>query len=243
MFLALSAGVSAVPIDGCEQNWVFQVSTGRSGSTSLMEMVNDLPGAYMAGENSGMFGSLYQLHIDSIQTNGHGQKRGGTAWWHHQIDQNELKKLSRAYLAAAIGLNGTIAYSLVGFKEIRWSGTAELDFLMSLFPCAKVLVNIRRDVVAQSSSGMFRKKKNRSSASFANMNELLETWQKRHQTRTKLLTTKELTCSHMNDVYEWLGFPHCKCLRMAHANNHNGFKPDTGPFARCEQSSEGASQN
>jgi hypothetical protein len=232
MFLALSAAVSAVPVDGCEQNWVFQVSTGRSGSTSLMEMVNDLPGAYMAGENSGMFGSLYQLHIDSIQTNSHQRQAGDHAWWHRQIDQNELKKLSRAYLAAAIGLNDAIAYSLVGFKEIRWSGPAELDFLMSLFPCAKVLVNIRRDVVAQSSSGMW-KTTNRSSASLANMNELLETWQKLHQTRTKLLTTKELTCSHMNDVYAWLGFPHCKCLRMAHANNHNGFKPDMGPFARC----------
>ena len=64
--------------DGCERNWLFQVSTGRSGSTSLMAMLNDLPNVYIAGENDGLFESLYALHKSSILT----EKRSKNGAYH-----------------------------------------------------------------------------------------------------------------------------------------------------------------
>ncbi|EGB04582.1 hypothetical protein AURANDRAFT_72486 [Aureococcus anophagefferens] len=78
--------------DGCERNWLFQVSTGRSGSTSLMAMLNDLPNVYIAGENDGLFESLYALHKSSIRTER--ESKNGVyhgAWWHHPTERANLR--------------------------------------------------------------------------------------------------------------------------------------------------------
>jgi len=209
----------------CNQSWVFQVSTGRSGSTTLMEMINSLPNAYIAGENNGVFGALYQLHLDSERTHYKANLQQG-AWWHHAIRQDTLNNLQRKYLAAAIGLNESSAYSIVGFKEIRWSGSAELDYLLYLFPRAKILINFRQNVSAQSTSGMNKHKDDRTSEMFTENNAMLREWAARHVTSTMVVPTELLTCAYINKVFRWLGFPHCKCMRVAHANKHNSFTPD-----------------
>ena len=47
--------------DLCGQRWLFVLATGRSGSTTVLNMLNALPGVYMAGENMNVVGKLRQL--------------------------------------------------------------------------------------------------------------------------------------------------------------------------------------
>ena len=44
----------------------------------------------------------------------------------------------------AIGAKADVCYTLVGFKEIRFT-VEELNFSKELFPSAKFIVNIRKD--------------------------------------------------------------------------------------------------
>ena len=115
--------------DGCERNWLFQVSTGRSGSTSLMTMLNDLPNVYIAGENDGLFESLYALHKSSIRTESFANSEGH-AWWHHPVERSKLERIARTYVESAIGLkqNQNYAWSLSSSFERftksppKWTG-------------------------------------------------------------------------------------------------------------------------
>ena len=51
----------------CSEHWVFILSTGRAGSTSLLEALNALPGVRLAGENQASLeaaSALFSRHLE-----------------------------------------------------------------------------------------------------------------------------------------------------------------------------------
>ena len=217
--------------DGCERNWLFQVSTGRSGSTSLMDMLNDLPNVYIAGENDGLFESLYALHKSSISTEVKG-KNGAYhgAWWHHPVERSKLERIARTYVESAIGLKQNQNYTWVGFKEIRFGTADELDYLLSLFPCSKVIVNIRRDVVRQHESAF---KEKSPISKLKSHNDMLLKWSKKYPKRVFTLALEDFNLDNLNRLAVWLDFPNCHFKQIAHANRDGGYGADKRHFVTC----------
>ena len=58
--------------DLCAQKWVFILSAGRSGSTSLLEGLNSLPGVSLGGENFAMINVAREMvdRADKLQQRG-----------------------------------------------------------------------------------------------------------------------------------------------------------------------------
>ena len=216
--------------DGCERNWLFQVSTGRSGSTSLMDMLNDLPNVYIAGENDGVFESLYALHKSSIRTEFQGKRRGNKAWWHHPVERSKLERIARTYVESAIGLKQNQNYAWVGFKEIRFGTADELDYLLSLFPCSKVIVNIRRNIVRQHESAF---EKTIPISTLKSHNDMLLKWSKKYPKRVFTLALEDFNLDNLNRLAVWLDFPNCHFKQIAHANRNGGYRADKRHFVTC----------
>ena len=217
--------------DGCERNWLFQVSTGRSGSTSLMTMLNDLPNVYIAGENDGLFESLYALHKSSILTDSMAKgKKDHDAWWHHPVERSKLQRIARTYVESAIGLKQNQNYAWVGFKEIRFRTDDELDYILSLFPCSKVIVNIRRDVVRQHKSAF---KRSSPISKLKSQNDMLLKWSKKHPKRVFRLALEDFNLDNFNRLAVWLDFPNCHFKQIAHANRNGGYGADNRHFVTC----------
>lgn len=220
------------PQPGCERNWLFQVSTGRSGSTSLMTMLNDLPNVYIAGENDGLFESLYALHKSSIRTESRAKGKNGVhnAWWHHPVERSKLRRSARTYVESAIGLKQNQNYTWVGFKEIRFRTDDELDYILSLFPCSKVIVNIRRDVVRQHKSAF---KRSSPISKLKSHNDMLLKWSTKHRNRVFTLALEDFTLANLNRLAVWLDFPNCHFKQIAHANRNGGYGVDNRHFVTC----------
>jgi hypothetical protein len=76
-------------------------------------------------------------------------------------------------------LNPGVKYSVVGFKEIRWSGNLDLiDEFIELFPNTKVVLHIRTNVTDQSLSGWWKFNPTASHHIVRQNNEMIEYAQK-----------------------------------------------------------------
>ena len=140
---------------GAPPNWLFIAATGRSGSTSLLEMVNQLPGVYLEGENMGLFESLFTLkedatkdlqefHEDEIRARVH---KGVGSFYRapgYVSPTASLDAIAQEFVEVyVLGAKGSAFRAreekarLVGFKEIRFKNAQELDYLIHLFPWPK----------------------------------------------------------------------------------------------------------
>ena len=143
-----------------DNNWVFIVSSGRSGSTSIMHMLNTIPGYYIAGENAGMVEAMSELYLRANQTGFEAKDDGFDAWYHHQVHEDKLLCTLQQYARQLIGdyPDDTVA---IGWKEFRYRQPWHLAFMLKLFPCAKFIVNVRLDVNALHRSTFMRNKSTR----------------------------------------------------------------------------------
>jgi len=173
--------------DLSEQRWLFVISTGgRTGSTSLLGMLNAHPSIALSGENSNQLADLLTLwNKASMQVTAVGPHVRGAI-----SPSNLLCDLQRWVLdlnGVAAPPNGSASSSgsrfaehggyrlapIAGFKEIRWSlrslpqsstfsaydeqQTTLLDFADMLFPCSRFIFNMRENATA-STAGKVRLK-------------------------------------------------------------------------------------
>jgi hypothetical protein len=118
---------------------------------------------------------------------------------------------------------------LVGFKEIRYRSAAELDYLIHLFPCAKIIVNVRRDVVKQSESATWQK----GAPALQRENDWMIQWQQRNARRSFFIALEDFTVPTFDRLAAWLGFPSCRFVRVAHSNARGGYMPDSSKDVSC----------
>ena len=160
--------------DLCERDFVLILGTGRSGSTTLLEALNGLPGVHLRGENHGTLWAAFEIFRRAL-AEGPDESRL-SAFEHGPIDEQQvLCTLQNLFLAIdPTPSQGAPPARVRGFKElvlpaslVRADGAARrgaapgeeeppehlpatpddwFHFAQRLFPCARIVLNFRRDV-------------------------------------------------------------------------------------------------
>jgi len=191
------------------------LGTGRSGSTSILTMLNAIPGVYVAGENYDAVGKFRELN--SSLPKAYGLRRPGiNAWYHHHIDTELLRCDMQGYVKHLIGRIDANA-EIIGFKEIRDNTKEQMDFFTELFPCGKFIINWRKNVTQQQQSQFHRAS---STTLLSDINAIKERWVADHPTQTFALPLEDVSIAMFNRLLSWLDIHHCRFVNVAHANAH-----------------------
>jgi hypothetical protein len=226
----------------CSRRYLIILATGRSASTTLTWMMNELPGVRMSGENND---ELHKIHnmIQNIatltefkdSTNQH------TAWGHNEVPAGAYACVAQKMIETINPpkmIQGKKIYddsnTIVGFKTIRGDGNGKVeetvDFLTRYYPCARFLVNIRSDIGAQADSLKHTwaetSKKDDLSNELKMRNARLQHMAELLGEQAYLLDSTEWTrnVSKLNDAIKWLGFTGCSFTELLEFNTEgNGY--------------------
>jgi len=238
----------------CQRRFLIIIATGRSGSTTLMNLLDALPNVRMAGENKGAlindftsYFDLYESKEFDLQTKEHNGVDG--AWKHFPIpDQSLACPIQKRYEAInpppEMNLNFRGSYddseTVIGFKTVRLHDTlvSENDvtqwthFLIENFPCAKFVVNIRGDVESQKASWLQAFGTELDGESIRKYTRrLTKLAASLGQDRARILDMSDWSKEDgsglgvLNDLVEWLGFRGCKFSSLIHSNK-DGYEQD-----------------
>mmetsp|Transcript_36546 Transcript_36546/g.66973 ORF Transcript_36546/g.66973 Transcript_36546/m.66973 type:complete len:306 (-) Transcript_36546:101-1018(-) len=208
---------------GGDQRWLFVIGTGRSGSTSVMSMLNAIPGIHLSGENWAAMESLQEFYDRVLKTNG---TANSGAWAREEFSATSVLCKMQAVMKAFIAPmpNST----LIGFKEIRHD-TPDLDFFEKLFPCARYIINYRSDTEAQAASQATHLSRHLElddlELDLANKTAHLRSWSERHTDDSFPIILEDFSVDTFNNLLDWLGIEGCKYLTVSHANQ-DGFGQD-----------------
>ena len=143
--------------------------TGRSGSTTLQQIINTIPNSNICGENYGAINSLLLFYkkvkqTTFIQVPGNKKpfsydtivSRGIKPAWYNSYNLDEIKNITRHMIIRMF--KKTNKTNLWGFKEIRYdSGNILLiKEFKEIFPETKVIIQIRENVEVQSKSSWYK---------------------------------------------------------------------------------------
>ena len=216
--------------DLCARSWIFVLSSGRSGSTSLLEAVNRLPHVHLSGENNAALMPAMELYKRAKAF----KKQQGAAFEHGNLSLTSvLCSLQQTFLALDPASDPTDMAAVRGFKELMVpvknaggnprhlaaNNTEWLTFLDTLFPCAKIIFNIRANVTEQSGSA-FYKKQGVSTAELQRVNQhMLAAHHARGGSRSYLIRLEDFSTGELTKMAHWLGFPDCSYTSIPHAND------------------------
>ena len=155
-----------------DEKIVLLCCTGRSGSTTLLRILNSIPNSNITGENFSAICHLMEFYKSIKQTTiktitefkdcsdnkdynciiSHNIKPA----WYNSYDHNEIVKIIKFLIVKILKKDDSI--KLWGFKEIRYtSENIELiKEFKELFPQTKVIIQIRENILEQSRSGWFK---------------------------------------------------------------------------------------
>jgi hypothetical protein len=104
----------------CQRRWLVILAEGRSGSTTLTEMIATLPGVRMAGENKDAIGKYYSFQKDVEKGLGNPSNNGG---FRHQPIPPETWSCLSQHLFEVINppsySNLDDETTILGFKTVR----------------------------------------------------------------------------------------------------------------------------
>ena len=163
----------------CNRRFLFIIATGRSGSTTLLKMFNQLPNVRLSGENYNVLyhaANIYRAIKNSNQFFNEETIKNGR-YMHKSVEEGAFQ-----HNAMPIGSFSCVMQSLVdfvnppstapedlpldhkaeaknilGMKVIRlqqsdWSALHAKKFLVQSFPCARFIINIRSNTYEQGES-------------------------------------------------------------------------------------------
>lgn len=237
----------------CNRRHLLIIATGRSGSTSLLKMMNYLPGVRLSGENMNELFEAFQL-----EKNLKGSK-------HHNILSNENEITEGAFIHNSIPRNSMAcaiqhitsvinpppkyiqehdnirsirkydSNTIMGLKTIRfhqgyWSVKDATEFLQRNFPCSRILINVRSDFESQSLSltSNLNIKKGKEKEKLKQANEFLKNLANSlGEDMSRLLDMDEWAndVKIINEILVWLGFKDCAFNSTLH-ENINGYERD-----------------
>jgi len=147
-------------------------ATGRSGSTTMLRIINTIPNSNICGENFGAINSLLEFYRRTKLTikQDVGQAFPNTyeniiaqnikpAWYNSYNFQQVVQMIK--YMIIQM-FKKTADTTLWGFKEIRYD-KGDINYIKEfkeLFPQTKVIIQIRENIKAQSVSSWFKNDKN-----------------------------------------------------------------------------------
>jgi hypothetical protein len=146
------------------QGSVFVVTYGRSGSTLVQRILQTLPDSCIRGENANTIGKLFEAYA-AARTTRHGfgsEPRGRKDPWHGADHiRPDVFGAGLVHLFVTEILKPYRGVRFIGFKEIRWNWTPNLDqcldFIARYFPDPVFVFSTRDiDAVARSSWWAYR---------------------------------------------------------------------------------------
>eukprot|EP00440_Ansanella_granifera_P064255 gb/GFBE01069663.1/.p1 GENE.gb/GFBE01069663.1/~~gb/GFBE01069663.1/.p1 ORF type:complete len:300 (+),score=53.60 gb/GFBE01069663.1/:1-900(+) len=213
---------------------VFVVSSGRAGSTSIMHMLNLIPGYDIKGENLRMWGSIYKMYAE-LDSNYRNFESSKLYAWRRSAERNRTEMLCGLRTMVLAELSPSAGARVVGFKEHRWSfdqDLKDLETLMEVFPCAKVVLNYREDLEQQLIS---------QSRAFGDFdyhitdaaNKALHKFASRHASRSFVLPLEQFSVERFNELLHFLGEDgHCRYITVVHDNDGLDFTQTPDPLLR-----------
>jgi len=156
-----------------DDNVILICATGRSGSTTMMRLLNTIPNTNICGENFGAINSLLEFYRRiKTTTNDYvpGHKRPANfddivsknikPAWYNSYNYSQIIQIIKIMIINMFKNNETT--NIWGFKEIRYDN-GNINYIKDfkeLFPQTKVIIQIRENIMAQSKSGWFKEDKN-----------------------------------------------------------------------------------
>ena len=131
---------------------------GRTGSTTVLDMVNAHPAFGLAGENGGQLLTAMGLYKTAANQNSHIESWGRgdvhpydllcdlAGWFEHVTPPaHAAAQVTRSVGTSSGSAGSEPARTVRGFKEIRWgeAGPFALMFLNALFPCHRLVFSER----------------------------------------------------------------------------------------------------
>ena len=262
--LALQQHVDATPVGSCNlcaRNFTLLLATGRSGSTSVLEALNSLPGVNLRGENHASLWAAFELFRRATAEGPNAA--GGPAYEHGPLSEEQLLCTLQDFFVAFDPPSALAphASTVLGFKELimpasmanmsgmmRSSSQSEmlvehlvdspddwLRFAQRLFPCARVVFNYRRDTIRQANSTFFGNHHVTHDV-LDRLNARFHEWHERFERadgsfRSYLMPLEDFTPEGATELAHFLGFPSCTFRALPHANEPDSYIPDDSASA------------
>jgi hypothetical protein len=217
----------------CSNNFTIVLATGRSGSTSMVGMLNQLPRYDIGGEQHGQLIGLQQMYNDFSTTRLYSSvtKKGG-AWYSRKMSKMQFLCWAQSFFLVQSGSKERFDIGDVhGFKEIRYNTTEQLDFLNHIFPCAKYIINYRIDLEAQTHSAF---RADNSVSELDQFNKVLLKFAHKHRHRSFIFPLEFYSNeSHWNQLFRFLDRPQCKVISVVHSNANGSLAVDNSKTIIC----------
>jgi hypothetical protein len=228
----------------CHRRFLILLTSGRSASTTLTWMLDSLPGIRMSGENYDLIKRMRTL-IEETRSK-HFKPAAGTngPFGHNPTFPGSFACVAQTMVEVinpppANFSKAEEPHMILGFKTIRfqddiekWKLPSVVNFVKEVFPCARIVVNLRSNIKEQAASQMkaFHKENKKTTERTYGIelgNEKLRYIAELFGDQAILLDSSEWTknISSLNQVVEWLGFDKsCLFQELLEMNTKGGFR-------------------
>ena len=174
-----------------DERVVLIVGTGRSGSTTLKDVINLVPSVHLCGENFGAIINLVECYDRLVET----VPKNGRSEWTNVFDIDRMAESIRDLCRQMLKRDGVTTW---GCKEIRWQGKLNLlGRFIELFPQTRIVLNYSTDLADQCTSAWFADWPKESFELLTRYNaELLSYYERHNGSGNLFLFTKE----QINDI-------------------------------------------
>ncbi len=218
----------------CAYNVTIILATGRSGSTTMLGMINQLPNYDIGGEHRGQFNALFNMYqMLEISYNFSSKSIGyGSAYYNRPQSKSQFFCWIQSWFVQNSGWKAKYdPRDVHGFKEFRYNQTEVLEFLYQVFPCAKYIINIRHDVVAQHQSKFLQKK---DIVELELRKKVLLSFAKSHPKNCYVMAMEEFSdLQNWNTLFKWLDRGSCHAQDVIKSHWNQTYLTDTRKVVFC----------
>lgn len=236
---------SAPKCNLCSKPYLFIVSIGgRTGSTTVLNMLNAIPNIRLAGENGGqmeMMTGLYETSANLLGNsfqelycpNPNNEKGGCGAFQRGAVSPTNILCDLASYvddIAVPVFALETLPHVNVrGFKDIHWN-VESLNMLHTVFPCARIVYSIRTN---NNSSELIKAYMTDLHLTKSDAEKVMvkegklqnwvqaqheQNWANNEKWKSFWLPLENLNASTFNHLLTWLGVTGCNFSGVVHAN-------------------------
>ena len=214
------------------QQWLVLLATGRSGSTTLLNTLNAVPGIRMAGESVAQIGS-FQAIYERARSLGWGvHDTGMPRYYHTAVDEGLLLRDMQRSIRDLVG--GLESDNVVGFKAIRPINNDTIAFLRRVLgPCVHFVTLTRNNVEAQLRS-QARAGWHPDWLAAEGRDDLILQNAVLARVGGLHLKTETLSPSVANQLLRWIGQKDCHVQRLSSSNGGGLYGETQNASVRCD---------
>ena len=209
----------------CKRRYLFIISQGRSGSTTMKNMLNFLPGVRIRGEMGLSIKRILQVFSEDETLNLQGESPDFRAsFGHHKYRVNHMTCPVQT-LMEAINPPESDTFNdemtIIGFKEIRIHSMKEIDFLLKHFPCSRFIFNIRSTGLEESQNKHFKNPRFTMARNIlipSLYKELEKKLGPKQLIKMDMSDWSKTNGNHFTILASWLGFKDCVYTSLVHDN-------------------------